>query len=157
MTGGSFSMAYRSFRGGSGRLHTRLDTPPLINRRHPDSCLARQAIPHGVLQRAALAVVQNLMGRRLPDIEHRLALQMVGTNLVRDHDWPPSSIRPGSRRHAPGSAAPSDRSALPVSRPAVPAMLADPLLVWGGCRQTGRAAALGRADCPSASSGVPYS
>jgi hypothetical protein len=33
-------MAYRSFRGGSGRLHTRLDTPPLINRRHPDSCLA---------------------------------------------------------------------------------------------------------------------
>src|SRR5258705_13394320 len=41
MTVVSFSMAYRSFRGGSGRLHTRLDTPPLINRRHPDSCLAR--------------------------------------------------------------------------------------------------------------------
>src|ERR1700730_12296312 len=40
MTVVSFSMAYRSFRGGSGRLHTRLDTPPLINRRHPDSCLA---------------------------------------------------------------------------------------------------------------------
>src|SRR6267143_5465058 len=40
MTVVSFSMAYRSFRGGSGRLHTRLDTPPLINRRHPDSCIA---------------------------------------------------------------------------------------------------------------------
>jgi hypothetical protein len=40
MTVVSFSMAYRSFRGGSGRLHTRLDTPPSINRRHPDSCLA---------------------------------------------------------------------------------------------------------------------
>jgi hypothetical protein len=33
-------MAYRSFRGGSGRLDTRLDTPPSINRRHPNSCLA---------------------------------------------------------------------------------------------------------------------
>jgi IS1 family transposase len=40
MTVVSFSMAYRSFRGGSGRLDTRLDTPPSINRRHPDSCLA---------------------------------------------------------------------------------------------------------------------
>src|ERR1700724_3364786 len=40
MTVVAFSMAYRSFRGGAGRLHTRLDTPPLINRRHPDSCLA---------------------------------------------------------------------------------------------------------------------
>jgi len=33
-------MAYRSFRGGSGRLHTRLDTPPSIKRRHPDSSIA---------------------------------------------------------------------------------------------------------------------
>src|ERR1700751_1044363 len=33
-------MAYRSFWGGSGRLDTRLDTPPSINRRHPNSCLA---------------------------------------------------------------------------------------------------------------------
>src|SRR5713101_5067059 len=41
MTVVSFSMAYRSFRGGSGRLDTRLDTPPSINRRHPDSCLAQ--------------------------------------------------------------------------------------------------------------------
>src|SRR5258708_2867723 len=41
MTVVSFSMAYRSFRGGSGRLDTQLDTPPSINRRHPVSCLAR--------------------------------------------------------------------------------------------------------------------
>src|SRR3984893_8063233 len=41
MTVVSFNMAYRSFRGGFGRLDTRLDTPPSINRRHPDSCLAR--------------------------------------------------------------------------------------------------------------------
>src|ERR1700680_2721504 len=43
MTVVSFSIAYRSFRGGSGRLDTRLDTPPSINRRHPDSRLARGA------------------------------------------------------------------------------------------------------------------
>jgi hypothetical protein len=40
MTVVSFSMAYRSFWGGSGRLDTHLDTPPSINRRHPDSRLA---------------------------------------------------------------------------------------------------------------------
>src|SRR5258708_5402654 len=40
MTVVSFNMAYRSFRGGSGRLDTHLDTPPSINRRHPNSCLA---------------------------------------------------------------------------------------------------------------------
>src|SRR6516225_6729847 len=33
-------MAYRSF-GGSGRLLTRLDTPPLSGRRHPDSFIAQ--------------------------------------------------------------------------------------------------------------------
>src|SRR3954452_5182129 len=38
----SFNMAYRSFRGGAGRLDTRLDTPPSINRRHPNSCLAHE-------------------------------------------------------------------------------------------------------------------
>src|SRR4029077_14375133 len=40
MTVVSFSMAYRSFWGGSGRLGTCLDTAPSINRRHPNSCLA---------------------------------------------------------------------------------------------------------------------
>src|SRR5258707_143804 len=43
----SFSMAYRSFRGGSGRLDTPLDTPPSINRRHQDSCLAPRSEPVG--------------------------------------------------------------------------------------------------------------
>src|SRR5882757_8859705 len=44
----SFSMAYRSFRGGSGRLDTHLDTPPSINRRHPDSCLAQTKVTQGL-------------------------------------------------------------------------------------------------------------
>ena len=45
----------------------------------------RQAIAHGVLQSAALTVVQNLMRRGLAHVEQRLALQMVGTDLLRDH------------------------------------------------------------------------
>lgn len=36
-----------------------------------------QAIAHRVLKRAALPVVQHLMGRRLPYIQERLAFQMV--------------------------------------------------------------------------------
>src|SRR4051794_23072997 len=40
MTVVSFNMAYRSFQGGSGRLDTRLDTPPSINRRHPNFLLS---------------------------------------------------------------------------------------------------------------------
>jgi hypothetical protein len=42
---------------GSGRLHTRLDTPPLINRRHPDSCLA----PFGGLCGRRAVVRQGLL------------------------------------------------------------------------------------------------
>src|SRR5262249_52124402 len=102
-----------------------------------------QAIPHGIWQRAAFTVVQNLMGRRLPDVKQRFAFQMMGTNLVRDHDRPPAAIRTVSRRHAPRLAASSDRSALPVSPPAIPATLACPLGRWGDRRRTGRAAARG--------------
>ena len=36
--------------GGFGRLHTRLDTPPSINRRHPDSGLALEKDPFAVVQ-----------------------------------------------------------------------------------------------------------
>src|SRR6516165_3192921 len=48
MTVVSFSMAYRSFWGGSGRLDTHLDTPPSINRCHLDSCLAQAEIVCGL-------------------------------------------------------------------------------------------------------------
>src|SRR3984893_6067731 len=57
MTVVSFSMAYRSFRGGSGRLDTRLDTPPSINRRHPNSCLAPPHRPD--TDRASFSSVEN--------------------------------------------------------------------------------------------------
>src|SRR5215470_18119512 len=62
-----------------------------------------QAIAHGVLQRAALPVVQNLMSGRLANIEDRFALQMLGADLVRDHDRPSSNLS-GACRHGPGSA-----------------------------------------------------
>src|SRR5271169_3691782 len=74
-----------------------------------------QTIAHGILQRAALAVVQNLMSRRLPHVEERLALQMMRADLVRDHDRPPSSSQSGFCRYDPGSTVSSGRSALLVS------------------------------------------
>jgi hypothetical protein len=37
-------MAYRSSSRGSGRLVTRLDTPPFSNRHHPLSAIARRHI-----------------------------------------------------------------------------------------------------------------
>src|SRR4051812_23419732 len=55
-----------------------------------------QPIAHGILQRATLAVVQNLMRRRLPNVEDRFTLQMVRPDLVRDHDRPPWSMPPVS-------------------------------------------------------------
>src|SRR5207244_943540 len=78
----SFSMAYRSFRGGSGRLDTHLDTPPSINRRHPDSCLAllkqpeystpeaMTRSPRGYVQRAS---VERLESKRASSAVRRYA------------------------------------------------------------------------------------
>ncbi len=51
----------------------------------------RQPVAHRILQGAALAVVQHLMGRGLPHIEDRLALQMVRTDLLMLHAAPPSA------------------------------------------------------------------
>jgi hypothetical protein len=65
MTVVSFSMAYRSFWGGSGRLGTRLDTPPSINRRHPNSCLAHPDRQNGSTRREARSAPQQ-------DQEYRL-------------------------------------------------------------------------------------
>lgn len=44
-----------------------------------------EALTHGVLQRAALSIVQNLVRRRLPHIEDGFALEMVSFDLVRHH------------------------------------------------------------------------
>ena len=62
-----------------------------------------QAIPHGVLQRTALAIVQDLVGRGLPDIEDRLALEVVRPDLVRCHGAPPPAADRGRRPRDRGS------------------------------------------------------
>src|SRR5271166_621119 len=74
-----------------------------------------QTIAHGILQRAAFAVVQNLVSRRLPHVKERLALQMMRADFIRDHDRPSLSSRSGSCRHAAGSTVSSARSAPFVS------------------------------------------
>src|ERR1700731_3137400 len=90
MTVVSFSMAYRSFRGGSGRLHTRLDTPPLINRRHPDSCLALHTLrdarrncpaPEAVAGKRR-RVKPGEAGPGLDDQCDRIGVDRAGTNPV---------------------------------------------------------------------------
>ena len=71
--------------GGSGRLNTRLDTPPSIKCRHPDSRLAR--IQLRLCQRARLicnAMFRKLLARpeaRVPvtrHLENAVALEQLG-------------------------------------------------------------------------------
>src|SRR6187399_1601240 len=70
-----------------------------------EAYLRHQPIAHGVLQRAALAVVQHLMSGGLAYVEDRLALQVMGPDLVSDHGWPPRSPSPMPvAAHAPASA-----------------------------------------------------
>src|SRR6476620_4147475 len=53
MTVVSLDMAYRSFREVLAGFDTRLDTPPSIKRRHPDSRLALHGIPEGAPRQCA--------------------------------------------------------------------------------------------------------
>src|SRR3974390_572923 len=113
-----------------------------------------QTIAHGILQRAALAVVQNLVSRRLPHVEECFALQMMRADLVRDHGWPPSSSQSGAGRHAPGSTVSSGWSALLGSPSAARTMPACPRSSSPVILRTGRFVAA-RGGAPlSALSGV---
>src|SRR5882757_10793345 len=80
-------------------------------------------IAHRILQGAALAIVENLMGGGLPYIQDRLALQMVRPDLLRHHSSPPVPER-GRRRRDPRSGGPSASSAYGASRRATPAIAA---------------------------------
>src|SRR6202011_2593623 len=51
---------------------------------------SRQTLAHGVLQRPALAIMQDLMARGLTHVEDRPAIQMMRPDLVRHHRPPPS-------------------------------------------------------------------
>src|SRR5690242_4430856 len=86
MTVVSFDMAYRSFQGGSGRLDTRLDTPPSINRRHPNSCLAQGVVQIDVGEHTGdrSALRSSLLGTNNDPILHRSGLEPL-TNQAQDH------------------------------------------------------------------------
>src|SRR5258706_15244108 len=90
MTVVSFSMAYRSFRGGSGRLDTHLDTPPSINRRHPNSCLALTVAEEAIVPDAVKPVRQHMneeAADELPTIQrHRLLAGAVPVILPAEPD-----------------------------------------------------------------------
>src|ERR1035441_4112544 len=66
----------------------------------------RQTIAHRILQGAALAIVENLMGGGLPYIQDRLALQMVRPDLLRQHDASPPVPERGRRRRGRRSGGP---------------------------------------------------
>ena len=85
-----------------------------------------QPTRHGVLQRAALAVVHDLVGRGLPDIEHRLAARMLRPDLLRHHDRPLPLPDRRDRARGPASAGPSARSPSGVSGPVARATPACP-------------------------------
>ena len=72
---------------------------------------------HGVLQRATLAVVHDLVGRGLPDIENRLAAQMLRPDLLRHHDRPLPLPERRARARGPASAGPLARSPSGASCP----------------------------------------
>src|SRR5258708_7226549 len=82
----------------------------------------RQTIAHRILQGAALAIVENLMGGGLPYIQDRLALQMVRPDLLRHHDASPPVPERGRRRRDRRSGGPSASSAYGASRRATPAI-----------------------------------
>src|ERR1700687_1801409 len=84
----------------------------------------RQTIAHRILQGAALAIVENLMGGGTPYIQDRLALQMVRPDLLRRHDASPPVPEGGRRRRGRRSGGPSASSAYVASRRVTPAIAA---------------------------------
>jgi hypothetical protein len=76
----------------------------------------------GVLQRVALAVVQNLVSRRLPYVEERLALQMMRTDLSEIttgiRSWWPMSAPP--RQLSPEVCSPNNTEEIGVDLPPLP-------------------------------------
>lgn len=106
-----------------------------------------QAIAHGILKRAALPVVQDLMSRRLTRMEQRHALQMMGKNLFRDHGRPPRPRCAVSGRCAPGSIVSSDRLARFLPRPEGPTRSVRRRSSVAESRRTGRTAAALVAEC----------
>src|SRR5215467_12298259 len=96
------------------------------------------------------------MGRRLPHVENRLALQVIRTHFVRDHDRSPPLSQSVSRLRAPGSIALSSWSA-PLVYPS--AAWTTPACCRSRCAvllRTGRSAAVRGVASEAALSAVAY-
>ena len=103
---------------------------------------------HRILQRTALAVVQNLMNGRLANIQDRLAFQMVALELVRHYRspgsgaprWPPPRLRRHRSGNVPETTEPSGPS------PAAAFVAADSAIAAcsaGGCDPEDRTEPIG--------------
>src|SRR3981189_69102 len=101
------NLRYHSLETGALYAAGGRTTKIIIDHFTPGPPERRQPVPHGVLQRTALAIVQHLMCRGLTHVKNRLALQMMRPDLVRDHDRPPSRAALLSSQHDRGSTASS--------------------------------------------------
>src|SRR5258707_12202244 len=110
-----------------------MSPPPFLPAIH-DGPLRRQTIAHRILQGAALAIVENLMGGGLPYIQDRLSLQMMRPDLLRHHDASPPVPERGRRRRDRRSGGPSASSAYGASPRATPAIAASAPRRWAGRR-----------------------
>src|ERR1700680_2321884 len=116
-------LGHHSIKAGARDAACRRAPEIVIDRFDARPAQRRQTIAHRILQGAALAIVENLMGGGLPYIQDRLALQMVRPDLLRHHSSPPVPER-GRRRRDPRSGGPSASSAYGASRRATPAIAA---------------------------------
>src|ERR1700737_1011669 len=88
---------HHSLESGANDAACRRTAEIVVDRLDLAPAKRNQPVAHGVLQRAALPVVQNLVSGGLADIEDRFPLQMMWPNLLRYHGAP-SSVEDGDRQ-----------------------------------------------------------
>src|SRR3984893_15354771 len=130
-------LGHHSIKAGARDAARRRALEIVVDRIDARPAQRRQTIAHRILQGAALAIVKHLMGGGLPDIQDRLALQLVRPDLLRHHDAPPPAPERGRRRRDRRSGGPAASSAYGASRRAMPAIAASAPRRREG-RRTGR-------------------
>jgi hypothetical protein len=76
-------LGHHSIKAGARDAACRRAPEIVIDRFNARPAQRRQTIAHRILQGAALAIVENLMGGGLPYIQDRLSLQMMRLDLLR--------------------------------------------------------------------------
>src|SRR5258708_14803467 len=126
-------LGHHSIKAGARDAAGRRAPEIVIDRFDARPAQRRQTIAHRILQGAALAIVENLMGG-LPYIQDRLSLQMMRPDLLRHHDASPPVPERGRRRRDRRSGGPSASSAYGASPRATPAIAPSPPRRWAGRR-----------------------